>query len=92
MIVQSPCGGAKGDGELAAVWSTGGCVSGRDAQPRRNARHLDETYGLNKLCELNVIEQVLNGRTTIVQSAWGRDQQWQCMVDLAQDGLRDQNL
>jgi carbonic anhydrase len=36
----------------------------------------DETKRLNKLCELNVIEQVLNvGRTTIVQSAWGRGQQ-----------------
>jgi carbonic anhydrase len=35
-----------------------------------------DTQRLNKLCELNVIEQVLNvGRTTIVQSAWGRGQQ-----------------
>jgi carbonic anhydrase len=35
-----------------------------------------EAQRLNKLCELNVIEQVLNvGRTTIVQSAWGRGQQ-----------------
>lgn len=31
---------------------------------------------LNRLCELNVIEQVLNvGRTTIVQSAWERGQE-----------------
>jgi len=36
----------------------------------------DDSARLNKLCELNVIEQVLNvGRTTIVQSAWGRGQQ-----------------
>jgi carbonic anhydrase len=36
----------------------------------------DDSRRLNKLCELNVIEQVLNvGRTTIVQSAWGRGQQ-----------------
>lgn len=33
----------------------------------------DETQRLDRLCELNVIEQVLNvSRTTIVQSAWGR--------------------
>lgn len=37
---------------------------------------------LNKLCELNVMEQVLNvSRTTIVQSAWNRGQ------DLAVHGL-----
>ena len=36
----------------------------------------DEEQRLNKLCELNVIAQVLNvSRTTIVQSAWGRGQQ-----------------
>ena len=36
----------------------------------------DETQRLNKLCELNVIEQVLNvSRTTIVQGAWGRGQE-----------------
>jgi carbonic anhydrase len=36
----------------------------------------DETERLNKLCELNVIEQVLNvGRTTIVQNAWARGQE-----------------
>jgi carbonic anhydrase len=35
----------------------------------------DEEKRLNRLCELNVIEQVLNvGRTTIVQSAWQRGQ------------------
>lgn len=36
----------------------------------------DEARRLNRLCELNVIEQVLNvSRTTIVQSAWGRGQE-----------------
>ena len=36
----------------------------------------DEDERLDRLCELNVIEQVLNvGRTTIVQSAWQRGQQ-----------------
>ena len=36
----------------------------------------DEVERLNKLCELNVIEQVLNvSRTTIVQNAWGRGQE-----------------
>lgn len=36
----------------------------------------DEGQRLNRLCELNVIEQVLNvSRTTIVQSAWERGQE-----------------
>jgi carbonic anhydrase len=36
----------------------------------------DEARRLDRLCELNVIEQVLNvGRTTIVRSAWGRGQE-----------------
>ncbi len=36
----------------------------------------DEEQRLNRLCELNVIEQVLNvSRTTIVQNAWGRGQE-----------------
>jgi carbonic anhydrase len=36
----------------------------------------DEELRLNRLCELNVIEQVLNvSRTTIVQNAWGRGQE-----------------
>ncbi|HYJ48208.1 MAG TPA: carbonic anhydrase, partial [Pyrinomonadaceae bacterium] len=36
----------------------------------------DERERLNKLCELNVIEQVLNiSRTTVAQSAWGRGQE-----------------
>jgi carbonic anhydrase len=36
----------------------------------------DEERRLDRLCELNVIEQVLNvGRTTIVQGAWQRGQE-----------------
>ena len=36
----------------------------------------DETKRLDRLCELNVVEQVLNvARTTIVQSAWQRGQE-----------------
>jgi carbonic anhydrase len=36
----------------------------------------DENERFNRLCELNVIEQVLNvGRTTIVQTAWQRGQE-----------------
>ena len=36
----------------------------------------DDSQRLDKLCELNVIAQVLNvGRTTIVQNAWSRGQQ-----------------
>ena len=36
----------------------------------------DETERLNRLCELNVIEQVMNvSRTTIVQNAWARGQE-----------------
>ena len=35
----------------------------------------DPTHRLNRLCELNVIEQVMNvSQTTIVQSAWERGQ------------------
>ena len=53
----------------------------------------DEKERLDRLCELNVIEQVLNvGRTTIVQSAWQRGQEvavhgW--IYDLADGLLRD---
>ncbi|HEV7682440.1 MAG TPA: carbonate dehydratase [Pyrinomonadaceae bacterium] len=37
---------------------------------------IDATERVNKLCELNVIEQVVNVcQTTIVQSAWGRGQE-----------------
>jgi carbonic anhydrase len=40
------------------------------------ARIKDEEQRLDRLCELNVIEQVLNvGRTTIVQEAWQRGQE-----------------
>ena len=40
------------------------------------ARIEDEEQRLSRLCELNVIEQVLNvGRTTIVQEAWQRGQE-----------------
>jgi carbonic anhydrase len=40
------------------------------------AKISDEDQRLDRLCELNVIEQVLNvGRTTIVQSAWQRGQE-----------------
>ncbi len=36
----------------------------------------DDTKRLNKLCELNVIEQVLNvSRTTVMQNAWARGQE-----------------
>jgi carbonic anhydrase len=36
----------------------------------------DEEKRLDRLCELNVIKQVLNvGRTTILQSAWQRGQE-----------------
>jgi carbonic anhydrase len=36
----------------------------------------DGSERLNRLCELNVIEQVINvGRTTVVQNAWARGQQ-----------------
>ena len=36
----------------------------------------DEALRLNRVCELNVIEQVLNvSRTTIVQNAWERGQE-----------------
>jgi carbonic anhydrase len=36
----------------------------------------DETERLNRLCELNVIEQVLNvSRTTVMQNAWARGQE-----------------
>ena len=53
----------------------------------------DEEKRLDRLCELNVIEQVLNvGRTTIVQSAWQRGQDlvihgW--IYDLEDGLLRD---
>ena len=46
------------------------------AHEERLSSIADEARRLDRLCELNVIEQVLNvGRTTIVQSAWGRGQE-----------------
>ncbi len=40
------------------------------------AKISNTTDRLNKLCELNVIEQVLNvGRTTVMQNAWARGQE-----------------
>jgi carbonic anhydrase len=40
------------------------------------ARLEDKTQRVNRLCELNVIEQVLNvSRTTVVQQAWARRQE-----------------
>ena len=56
----------------------------------------DEQKRLDRLCELNVIEQVVNvGRTTIVQSAWQRGQElavhgW--IYDLEDGLLRDLGL
>lgn len=47
----------------------------RDHEPELMRIH-DEEKRLDRLCELNVIEQVLNvGRTTIVQGAWQRGQE-----------------
>jgi len=60
------------------------------------ARIDDETKRLDRLCELNVMEQVFNvGRTTIVQSAWERSQElvvhgW--IYDLEDGLLRDLNV
>ena len=40
------------------------------------AKISDETPRLNRLCELNVVEQVLNvSRTTVMQNAWARGQE-----------------
>lgn len=56
----------------------------------------EDARRLDKLCELNVIEQVLNvSRTTIVQNAWGRGQQvtvhgW--IYDISDGLLRDLNV
>jgi carbonic anhydrase len=56
----------------------------------------DETKRLDTLCELNVIEQVLNvSRTTIVQSAWERGQELAVhgLIYGVEDGLlRDLNI
>ena len=56
----------------------------------------NEDEKLNKLCELNVIEQVLNvGETTIVQDAWSREQEirvhgW--IYDLSDGIISDLNI
>jgi carbonic anhydrase len=56
----------------------------------------DDTQRLNKLCELHVIEQVLNvGRTTIVRNAWNRGQElavhgW--IYGIEDGRLRDLNI
>jgi carbonic anhydrase len=60
------------------------------------SRFDDAEKRLDRLCELNVIEQVLNvGRTTIVQSAWQRGQElvvhgW--IYGLEDGLLRDLNI
>ena len=56
----------------------------------------DENLRVNRLCELNVIEQVVSvGRTTIVDSAWNRGQElavhgW--IYDVADGLLRDLDI
>jgi carbonic anhydrase len=56
----------------------------------------DDEMRLNRLCELNVIEQVLNvSRTTIVQNAWSRGHElavhgW--IYDIGDGLLRDLNI
>jgi len=56
----------------------------------------DETARVNRLCELNVIEQVVSvGRTTIVQRTWNRGQElavhgW--IYDVADGLLRDLDI
>lgn len=56
----------------------------------------DDNDRLNKLCELNVIEQVLNvGETTIVQDAWERGQVLRVhgwIYDLTDGIIRDLNI
>ena len=56
----------------------------------------DEPQRLNRLCELNVVEQVLSvARTTIVQNAWNRGQELSVhgWIYRIEDGLlRDLNI
>ena len=60
------------------------------------SRFSDESQRLNKLCELNVIEQVSNVcQTTIVQNAWEREQElavhgW--IYELSDGLIRDLNI
>jgi carbonic anhydrase len=56
----------------------------------------DDKHRLNRLCELNVIEQVLNvSRTTVMQNAWDRGQEiavhgW--IYDIGDGLLRDLDI
>lgn len=56
----------------------------------------DDKHRLNRLCELNVIEQVLNAsRTTVMQNAWARGQEiavhgW--IYDIGDGLLRDLDI
>ncbi|MCK7491169.1 MAG: hypothetical protein MZW92_05035 [Comamonadaceae bacterium] len=74
------CGGVRAalQRRRASAWPTTGCATCRtcmsstppcvDSACRRDTRH-------DRLCELNVLEQVLNVRqTTVVQDAWRRGQ------------------
>jgi len=61
---------------LVSDWSSDVCSSDLHEHEALLADVKDEEKRLDRLCELNVIEQVLNvGRTTIIQSAWQRGQE-----------------
>jgi carbonic anhydrase len=71
----------------------------RDIQQRHHRKLdniKDETERINRLCELNVVEQVINvGNTTIIQDAWKRQQEiavhgW--VYDISDGLLRDLNV
>jgi carbonic anhydrase len=50
----------------------------QDVRSKHDARvaAVEDTHRVDRLCELNVIEQVANvGQTTVVQDAWSRGQQ-----------------
>ncbi|PTB84329.1 carbonic anhydrase, partial [Pseudidiomarina aestuarii] len=63
---------------------------------RDELEQLDESARIDRLCELNVIEQVRNlAKTTIIQAAWDRGQQLEIhgWVYSLEDGLvRDMNV
>lgn len=63
---------------------------------RAELEQLDERERIDRLCELNVIEQVRNlAKTTIIQAAWDRGQQLKIhgWVYSIEDGLvRDMNV
>lgn len=63
---------------------------------RDELEQLDESARIDRLCELNVIEQVRNlAKTTIIQAAWDRGQQVEIhgWVYSLEDGLvRDMNV